>query len=115
MACLRSFGEDEQGELYVADLNGSVNKIAPACPVTILPSSASFPQPGGTGNVTVTAPDGCEWEAESNSEWIVITGGTSGNGSGTVTYTVAPYAGPRRNRRGTISIDTSTLTVSQSK
>ena len=36
---ISSFGEDEQGELYVVDLNGSVSRIASDCSYSISPTS----------------------------------------------------------------------------
>jgi hypothetical protein len=75
---------------------------AVACNFAIAPVQRSFPASGGMGSVTVTAPDGaCSWMARSNAAWITITSGASGQGNGTVNFTVAPAAAPRR---GTLTI-----------
>ena len=115
---ISSFGEDEQGELYVVDLaGGSISRIAstPQCTFAISPTRATFQVNGGTGSVTVTAPGGCAWTAASNETWITITGGASGNGNGEVMYSVAPYTGKPRNRNGTTTIAGQTFSVKQSR
>jgi hypothetical protein len=114
---ISSFGEDEQGELYVVNLGGSVSKIASAvsCTYAISPTSATYPSGGGGGSVAVTAAPGCGWTATSNVSWITISGGSSGSGNGAVTYAVAPYTGHPKNRNGTATIAGQTFSVKQSK
>jgi len=51
----------------------------------------------------------------SNASWITITGGASGNGVGTVGYSVAAYTGRPRNRNGTMTIAGQTFAVKQSR
>ena len=113
---ISSFGEDEDGELYVVALGGSVNRIvrAAACTYSISPTRATPPAGGGSGSVAVTADTGCGWTASSNAAWITV-GVESGTGSGTVTYSVAPYTGKPKKRTGTITIAGQTLTVQQSR
>ncbi len=55
------------------------------------PYNATFPSSGGTSNVDVTA---CNWTATSSTtgsatNWLTITSGASGSGSGTINYSVA--------------------------
>ena len=52
---------------------------------------------GGGGSFGVAAPVGCAWSASSPVAWITITGGASGSGNGTVTYTVQANPGPARS------------------
>jgi hypothetical protein len=59
-----------------------------ACSYTILPTSASLPNGGGTGTIAITAPAGCSWTATSSAGWLVVTSGDRGAGNGTVTYSV---------------------------
>jgi len=114
---ISSFGEDEQGELYVVNLGGTVSKIASsaACTYAISPTNATYPNGGGAGSASVTTPAGCGWTATSNETWITITSGASGNGNGTVTYSVAPYTGHPKNRIGTATIAGQTFSIKQSK
>jgi hypothetical protein len=114
---ISSFGEDEQGELYVVNLGGTVSKIVPVEPCTyaISPTRATFPAAGGSASVAVTAPVGCGWTAVSNASWITITAGGSGSGTGTVEYSVAPNTGQSRNRNGTMTIAGQRFSVKQSR
>jgi hypothetical protein len=113
---ISSFGEDEDGEIYVADLGGSVSRIirAAACTYAISPARASYGNSGGSGAVTVTAPAGCAWTATSNVGWITVTGG-SGTGNGTVNYSVATYTGKPKKRNGTVTVAGQTFMVQQTR
>jgi hypothetical protein len=84
----------------------------PPCTFSISRTSQSFPASGGTGSVSVTAPTGCRWTAVSNSVFITITSGASGNGNGTVTYSVAAKS-TTGSRTGTLTIAGQTFTVTQ--
>jgi len=113
---ISSFGEDEQGELYVINLEGTVSRIVtPSCRSTIASASASFKRGGGTGNVTVAADPGCGWTAVSNASWISITNGATGTANGNVAYSVAGYPGPVRYRVGTITIGGQIFSITQSR
>ncbi len=85
---------------------------ATPCTYSISPTSQSFPSPGGTGSVSVTAGTGCAWTAASNASWIHVTSGASSSGNGTVGYSVdANASSPPRT--GTMTIAGRTFTVSQ--
>ncbi|MCI0447133.1 hypothetical protein L0152_28490, partial [bacterium] len=86
--------------------------VTSVCTFSIEPPGQTFDETGGTGSVTVTAPDGCDWTAVSNDTWITITGGSSGNGNGTVDYSVDPNPDAAQ-RIGTMLIATQTFTVTQ--
>lgn len=114
---ISSFGEDEDGELYVVGLGGTVSRITRSTPCTfaLTPTRATYGAAGGPGAVAVTAGTDCSWTAVSNAAWITVTGGASGSGDGTVTYDVAPYTGKPKNRNGTITIAGQTFSIKQSK
>jgi hypothetical protein len=99
--------------LHADDIAGAQWIYGPpaACSYSLSPSQQSFPSSGGTGSVSVTAGDGCPWSAGSNADWITITGGASGTGNGTVSYSVA--ANTSVARAGTLTIADQTFTVSQ--
>ncbi len=87
--------------------------VTSVCNYSINPTNATYDASGGSGSVDVTALTGCAWTAVSNDSWISVTGGSSGNGNGTVDYTVDPN--PDANQRvGTITIADQTFTVTQS-
>jgi len=85
---------------------------AAACTYSISPTSASPGAAQTTGSVTVTASGAsCTWTATSNApSWITITGGASGTGNGTVTYSVAANTSTS-SRTGTITVQGQTPTV----
>jgi len=82
------------------------------CEYSISPTTQSFTSAAGTGTVSVTAPPGCSWSAESNAGWVTITAGSNGSGSGTVQYAVSVNTAGG-SRSGTLSIAGQTFTVSQ--
>lgn len=112
---ISSFGEDEQGELYVADVvGGTVSRIV-RCAYLISPARATYGPGSGASTVAVTAGTGCTWTATSNASWITVTAGASGSGNGAVNYSVAPYTGKPKKRNGTMTIAGQTFSVTQSK
>jgi WD40 repeat protein len=60
-----------------------------SCPMAVAPTSTTIELSGGSGSVQVNAAPDCHWTAVSRVSWITITGGASGTGNGTVTYTVS--------------------------
>jgi hypothetical protein len=85
------------------------------CTYAISPATGSLPQSGGSGTITVTAPAECVWTAVSDSPWLVITVGASGQGNGRVIYAAPPYIGRAQGRTGAITIATVTSVVTQSR
>lgn len=59
-----------------------------SCSFFLSPVDATASGVGGTGSFTVTTGASCARSAVSLAYWIRVTGGTSGTGSGTVTYSV---------------------------
>jgi hypothetical protein len=85
------------------------------CSYSLSPTTAEFSSGSGTGstNVIVTGNNCSSWSAvpATNSSWINITGGNSGIGNGTVSYSVQFNTGLART--GTINIAGQTFTVNQ--
>jgi hypothetical protein len=81
------------GTLTIAGLTFTVTQAGrtapPTCTFAVTPESALFGKDGGAGNVTVTAPAGCEWTAASSAPWVVIVTGNAGTGNGSVAYSIA--------------------------
>jgi len=83
------------------------------CSYSIAPVSQSFNSSEGTGTVNVTAPNGCSWTANSNSDWISITAvyhSLADGGNGTVYYSVSSTSS---SRTGMLTIAGQTFTVTQ--
>ncbi len=81
------------------------------CGYTVTPTTFSVGASGGTRSLAITSSAGCPWTAASNAEWITITSGANGTGSGTVTLSVAPDSGPSRS--GTVTVAGQTVTITQ--
>jgi uncharacterized protein (TIGR03437 family) len=107
---------DSSGNILIADGdNRVVRKLTPlTCTYAISPASG-VPVPSAGANalrVNVTAPLGCAWTAASNASWITITSAASGNGDGTISYSVAANTSSAV-RTGTLTIAGQTFTVTQ--
>jgi len=83
------------GTLTVAGQTVTVNQND-VCD-TMVPSSISVPAGGGMFSFWVDAPGLCPWTASTNSSFIAVTGKSSGQGGGTVTFTVAANSGASRS------------------
>ncbi len=94
-----------------ATSNGNLT-ITASCSYALNLTSINFDSPGGIGNLNVTTSGGCAWTAASNVSWITITLGSSGNGNGTVNYSVAANSGASA-RTGTLTIGGQTFSVIQ--
>jgi len=76
-------------------------------------TSTNVAASAGSGSVTVTAGIGCTWTAINNVSWLTITGGASGSGNGTVSYSIAANTANCTNRVGTLTVGTQPFTVRQ--
>ncbi len=82
------------------------------CGPSLATNSTNVAAAGESVDVTVTATDGCLWQASSNATWLSVgTGGVS-SGSGTVTILAAPNL-QTVARSGTVTIAGLTYTVTQ--
>ena len=100
------------GTMTIAGETFTVDQAVTVCSYSINPASQNFPAAGGIGGITVTATTGCPWTAVSNAAFVQITAGSSGNGNGVVSFTVA--ANPNTTgRAGTLTVAALTFTVTQ--
>ena len=95
---------------------GAFKVTIPGSCATVSPLNQAFFSPGNTGSVTVTknlsATAACDWNAVSNSSFITIDSGASGNGTGTVNFTVAPNT-TGAARVGTLTVAGRNVTITQ--
>jgi Putative binding domain, N-terminal len=106
--------------VYLTASGGAVSQTIPltvniqsSCSYSINPTSATPTSAGGIFSAAVTSTSGCPWNASSPVSWISILNGASGNGSGTLMYSVQPNSSAN-SRTGSLSIAGSSLTVTQS-
>jgi len=105
-------GPTRTGTITIGSQAFTINQTA-GCAFTLTSASQSFGAVGGTGSLGVTCESGCTWQATSNASWITITGGGSGNGSGTVNYKVDANV-LTISRSSTLTVAGQTFTIDQS-
>jgi hypothetical protein len=98
------------GSLTVAGYAFTVNQNG-TCTYTVAPTSLSVAGAGSSGQISMTTGTGCVWSAATSVPWISING-TSGSGTGTVGYTVAPNT-TGSIRFGFLTVGTRSISVSQ--
>lgn len=80
------------GTVTISDKTFTMTQSGKPCTYTINPVSnkPAIAKEGGDSLINVTAaPSDCSWAANANADWITITSGSSGTGSGTVGYSVS--------------------------
>jgi hypothetical protein len=85
----------------------------PPCTFTVSPTARTMTSAAGSSTTAVTAASGCAWTAASNASWLTITGGASGSGNGTVTFSATANTATAQ-RVGTLTVAGRTVTVTQS-
>jgi hypothetical protein len=100
------------GTMTIAGLTFTVVQTGVDCTFLLDSASANFSAAGGTSNIVVTAGTNCDWMAASNSSFITITGGSTGLGNGSVSYTVAANISSN-NLTGTITIAGQIYTITE--
>jgi hypothetical protein len=81
------------------------------CRVT-LAAPPALDAAGGAGSLAVTTQPECVWDAATTADWISALSPASGQGSGTVSFRVAPYDGAS-SRDGVIVVNGEEARVSQ--
>ena len=89
--------------------------VAPGvdCSFSVVPTRQNFGSIGGSSSVTVTATDGCDWVVSNIPDWILITSGSSGSGSGVVNYSVT--ANTAIGRTGVLTIAGQNIVMTQAQ
>jgi hypothetical protein len=91
--------------------SNEVSFTVPGCTYTLAPASASFSSSGGTGSATVTTPSYCNWSTASGVPWVILNA-TTGLGTPTLTYSVAPNTATT-SRTAALTIAGNVLTITQ--
>lgn len=98
------------GTISIGGLTFTVTQKGMVCQPSLSSSSVSAPATGMSGNVSVSVAPGCAWAAASNVPWISVSS-ASGNGNGSVVYTVQANSGSARS--GSVTIAGQAFTVNQ--
>jgi hypothetical protein len=90
------------------------SSTTPSACATVSPTSASYPNTGGSGTLTITAPSTCTWTSRSNVGWITgLAENTSGSDNAILPYSVAANTG-NVSRSGTLTTGGRTISITQS-
>ncbi len=89
-ASVTIYNPDNGVEIGSATVNLTVQNSGTCggCVYNIAPLTGDFPIAGGTGTINVTTNAGCGWDADPSHNWITILSGESGEGNGTIQYSV---------------------------
>jgi len=90
----------------------NVTAIFEACHYSFEQSSNAYEATEDTGSVKVSAPEGCSWSVISDNTWLTITSGNTGQGNGSVPYSVTENT-ETTSRKGTFTLEGQTFTVTQ--
>lgn len=82
------------------------------CQVTASVSARSFPPDGGGGQIEVATDRECSWSATSDSAWVSFSSPAQGQGSGTVTFSVAAN-GSATARSASVRVNDQTIQISE--
>ena len=113
---------DASGQLLSSDQRGTARPFATRCDIGAFEANACVyalgsqstlaAYVGAAGSLPVVVNDrSCSWTAVSDAQWIQVTAGSTGSGSGTVSYSVLPNPGGARH--GTMTVGGETFTVLQ--
>jgi all-beta uncharacterized protein len=81
------------------------------CAISITNNPPEIPASGGNGSLAVNTARECAWSASSKDSWITLNA-TSGQGEGTLGYSVQPNPNGTR-RQGHVAVSDQTVEVSQ--
>jgi hypothetical protein len=100
-----STSSNRNAEVTIGGNSFPITQTGKPCTLAISPtSSALIPKAGGTGTFTVTAtPSDCVWTAKSGTNWVTVTSGASGTGSGIVAFQTGENTG-KAARNGKINV-----------
>jgi hypothetical protein len=104
-------GPARSGNVTIAGIDFVVQQSS-GCQYGYDPNGGSIGASGGSLMVTITTSATCPWTFTTPENWITFTSPTTGSGSGSVSYTVAPNSGASRD--GAIFINGARYNVHQS-
>jgi subtilisin-like proprotein convertase family protein len=114
----RLFAVDDLGNnvgSIAGNWNLSLTTSATACNFTINPSTQTFATTGGNGTFSINMPSNCSWAVASRSDFLTINSNLSGNGNGTIDFSVPQNFGGARSGSIVVSngVTTRTFQVQQ--
>lgn len=81
------------------------------CSYSITPAGQNYPASGGTGNIALTAPQGCGWKVRNTATWVKLSD-SDGYGNANISYAVDANS-TTSARTAIIDISGQTFTITQ--
>jgi hypothetical protein len=105
-------GDQRSAGVRIAGQTCAIHQEGASCTYTVTPAGASFAATGGVASVAVATREDCRWTTRCGAPWVTILSGAEGQGSGTVSYSVAPHAASSE-RRAELTIAGESVAISQ--
>jgi hypothetical protein len=107
------YGGFKVNDVYVRCVRGGQSGSSDDCTYNLSHPTKQFTSSGGEDTVTVSASSqNCQWTATESLDWVTITSGTSGTGSGSVSYTVSANSS-QSQRIGSMTIAGKSFSINQ--
>ncbi len=103
-------GSPRSGSISIGNQVFAITQTAGGCVVTLSPAAAQVLAGGGSGSFLVSGQPTCRWTVATGADWITLNL-DSGEGSGTVIYTVAANAGS--SRTAAINVNSQAFGITQ--
>ena len=97
----------------VGSTTSRVATLTVNCPFVLSEPTAAFGPAGGSSNVVASGFEACFWTVTNVTPWITVTSGTNFDGTGMLTYDVAPYSGVGL-RKATLNLGGQSYSILQS-
>lgn len=110
-AAANTTNSQRTGTITIGSASFTVVQDAP-CVFTATATTTNFTGAAGTGTITVQGSSACDRTATASANWITITSGASGQGNGTVAFSVAANTSGAY-RVGTITINDIVISIAQ--
>ena len=96
-------GVARQAGVLVSGQRAMISQAAATCRFDIQGANSPIAAAAGSVSLTVTAPNGCSWQAQSASSWVTVIAGSTGSGNGIVTLSIGANSGEARSGGVTVA------------
>jgi hypothetical protein len=99
------------GQSVFISQDGSGSAPTPTCNATVTPSTIPAIAAGGSHSISISIGNGCDWQATKSASWITFASASSGQGSATLSVSVARNTSGARS--ATVNVAQQVVTINQ--